>query len=242
MLGQCVRSRVVKPVGHKNKSGNICPLNYGIILGVPKREYAYILGIDHPVKNFDGRVIALLEPKVKGEKRFWILAPKSTRYINIDIMQYLDIENDFKNYKLVCLYESSSGAVVYREINEETRFLLIKNKRSANWGFPKGHLEMGETKVEAAVREVLEETGIKVKLHKDFESISKYKIKSKIEKCVSIFVGTTDDKNTIIQKEEIEDYAWLTFAQAIPYLKFKNDRDILEEAYDFLWDNNFIVY
>ena len=105
-----------------------------MILGMPKKEYAFIVGIDHPVRNFDGRVIALLEPKIKSEKKIWILAPKSTRYINLDIMKYLDIEKDFPNHNLVCLYESSSGAVVYREINDETRFLLIKNKRSANWG------------------------------------------------------------------------------------------------------------
>lgn len=242
MLGQCVRSRVVKPIGHKDKSGKAYPLNYSLILGMPKKEYAFIVGIDHPVRNFDGRVIALLEPKVKAEKRIWILAPKSTRYINLDILNYLNVEKDFPNHNLVCLYESSSGAVVYREINDETRFLLIKNKRSANWGFPKGHIEKGETKIDAAKREVLEETGINVKLHKDFECISKYKIKNKIEKNVSIFVGTTDDQTTTIQQEEIEDYIWLTYDQAMPYLKFKNDKDILEKAYKFLCDNHFIIF
>ena len=63
MLGQCVRSRVVKPIGQKDKSGKTYPLNYSMILGMPKKEYAFIVGIDHPVRNFDGRVIALLEPK-----------------------------------------------------------------------------------------------------------------------------------------------------------------------------------
>ena len=70
----------------------------------------------------------------------------------------------------------SRGAVVYRDIKGEVRYLLIKNKRSAHWGFPKGHIEPGETKKQTAIREVLEETGIHVRIIDGFESISKYKI------------------------------------------------------------------
>ena len=37
--------------------------------------------------------------------------------------------------------------------------LLIRDKQG-RWTLPKGHLELGETEAEAAVREVLEETGV----------------------------------------------------------------------------------
>ncbi|MEJ8562462.1 NUDIX hydrolase [Yoonia sp. GPGPB17] len=50
-------------------------------------------------------------------------------------------------------------AVVYHE----GRFLLVKRKKEPNantWGFPGGHVELGETGFEAAVRELAEETGI----------------------------------------------------------------------------------
>ena len=63
-------------------------------------------------------------------------------------------------YTIDCLYERSCGAVVFRFINGERRFLLIKNKRSCHWGFPKGHVEKDETDEETAKREVLEETGL----------------------------------------------------------------------------------
>ena len=130
--------------------------------------------------------------------------------------------------------------MVYRDIKGEVRYLLIKNRRSSHWGFPKGHIEPGETKKETAVREVLEETGIHVKLIDGFESVSKFKIQNKIEKIVSIFVGTTTDTSTSIQPEEIEDYIWLTYDRAMSILKFENDRTIITQAHEFLDKNNYI--
>ena len=242
MLGQSARAKVVIPIGSTGEAEFTYPLNYALLYDTPQEEYAFILGIDHAVSNFDGRIIAVLNPKNPdcGKLRIWIMAPKSSRYINIDILQKLNLERDFPDYSLTCLYESSCGAVVYREIHGGIRYLLIKNKRSSNWGFPKGHLEKGETKYDAARREVLEETGLHLKIHLGYEGISKYKIKNKVDKTVSIFVGTTDDTVTVIQKEEIEDYIWLPFQRAMKKLSFKNDKDILNEAHEFLVKNHYL--
>ena len=57
---------------------------------------------------------------------------------------------------------------------------------------------------------------------------------------VTIFVGTTKDTSTVIQQEEIEDYIWLTYDRAMSLLKFENDKNILESAYSYLNDNNYI--
>ena len=169
------------------------------------------------------------------------MASRSSRYINQDILQVIDVENDFPQYNLICYYESSAGAVVYRSIKGKLRYLLIKNKRSSNWGFPKGHLEMGETKYDAAKREVLEETGLHIRIQLGYEGISKYKLRNNVDKKVSIFVATTDDMRTIVQEEEIDDFMWLAYDQAIGFLSFENDKKILREAVDFLLKNNLIV-
>src|ERR1019366_6443348 len=56
--------------------------------------------------------------------------------------------------------EVSAGGVVFRrDPDGSPRFLLIKDSYQ-HWGFPKGHLEDGESPVVAAVRETREETGL----------------------------------------------------------------------------------
>ena len=123
MLGKYVRVRVVKPIGSVDDvTGYNYPLNYGTVYNTDNQG-AFIMGIHHPVSNFDGRVIAILSDRKNG-KFIWIVAPKSTRFIINDIREYIDVEKDFPNYKIECLYESSCGAVVYRDIKGEIRYLL----------------------------------------------------------------------------------------------------------------------
>lgn len=56
--------------------------------------------------------------------------------------------------------EVSAGGIVFRRLPDHApQFLLIKDSYD-NWGFPKGHLEDGESPAEAALRETEEETGL----------------------------------------------------------------------------------
>lgn len=238
MLGKYVRVKITHPIDSTDEAGFNYPLNFGTVYS-NETQTAFIMGIHHPVRNFDGRVIAVLSDR-KNRSYIWIVAPKSTRFIINDIRQYINLKRDFPSYRLECLYESSCGAVVYRDIKGEVKFLLIKNKRSAHWGFPKGHIEQGETKEETAYREVLEETGLHINIIDGFDCVSKYKIRDRIEKMVTIFVGTTKDTSTVIQQEEIEDYIWLTYDKAMNLLKFENDKNILRSAYSFLNEHNYI--
>src|SRR5438034_6662631 len=56
--------------------------------------------------------------------------------------------------------ETSAGGVLFRRGPDGVpRFLLIRDSYR-NWGFPKGHLKVGEPPADAARREVAEETGL----------------------------------------------------------------------------------
>ena len=63
--------------------------------------------------------------------------------------------------------EVSCGAVTFRFVGEEAQVLLIKQfPQKAHYAIPKGHLKPGETYEECACREVLEETGVAIRLTK----------------------------------------------------------------------------
>ncbi len=244
MLGNLIRVDITEPIGTPyGDDGTVYSLNHGKPTGRINTSSpvsgVLIMGIANPVHHFDGRVIARLRFLDNGDVKL-IASPKSKRFINCDILPFIKFITKGRKYVLDCFYERSCGAVIFREINNTTRFLLIKNLRSSNWGFPKGHMELGEAPEDTAKREVFEETGIRVSIIPGFSSKSEYTIQNKIEKTVIIFAGKTTDTQTKIQKEEIEDYIWLRFEDAYKSLKFENDKSILKSAHDFLVSQNLI--
>ena len=214
-------------------------LNFGIAeIKTEKKNFIYsacVLGINHPVNIFEGRIIAVVRHQDK-RPNYIIVAPKKSRYINFEIEDAIKFLEKNRPHTLECLYESSCGAVVFRDVGGIRKYLLIKNKRSNHWGFPKGHIERGETKPETAKREVLEETGLHINIIDGYSS--EYKIAGRVEKRVTIFLASTTDSRTVIQEAEIEDYIWLDFDNALSTLRFENDKSILISSRDFLKEKN----
>ena len=59
----------------------------------------------------------------------------------------------------------SAGCVVFLTAEDTSKVLLIHPAGNFGpWAFPKGRIDEGETKVQAAIREVWEETGVNVRL------------------------------------------------------------------------------
>ena len=244
MLGKYCRVSVSRPIGAIDTAYGFCyPVNFGYATGkrvqLPEHTGAFILGINHPVREFEGRIIAVLTNAQTGEKTL-VVSPKSKRFIVHEIEQQLSFLKEYFDFSLICLYERSCGAVVFHEIGGVVRYLLIKNKRSAHWSFPKGHVEKGESDEQAAIREVKEETGIDITIVEGFKAKSEYSIQRKIEKIVYIYAATCKQTKTIIQEEEIEDYLWLDFNKAMKNLKFENDKNILYRVNEFLKKNEYI--
>ena len=244
MLGKLIRVNITEQIGSPyGENGAVYTLNHGQpickVHSSSPISGVLIMGIGNPIRRFDGRVIAQLRFLDTGEVKL-IASPKSKRFIDCDIRPFIAFLTAGRDYILDCYYERSCGAVIFRRINGKIRFLLIKNKRSSNWGFPKGHMEDGESPEDTARREVLEETGIHVESLPGFSSKSEYSIQNRIEKCVVVFVGKTNDTQTIIQREEIEDYIWLPFRDAYKSLKFDNDKNILKTAKEFLLSHSYI--
>lgn len=138
--------------------------------------------------------------------------------------------------QITCLYEKSCGAVIFRRHSGNVEYLLIKNKKGNNWGFPKGHMEIYETERETAIREVKEETGLSIQPIKGFRTISEYHPKGRITKQVIFFIAEMTGEDVVIQKSEIERFIWADYALAIKTFKFSNDKKVLAQAKSWIND------
>ena len=136
------------------------------------------------------------------------------------VVNYYKLENNFK-------YENSCGAIVF---NENTEKVLLVKMHNGNWGFPKGHIESNETKEETAIREVFEETNIKIKIIPNFEREIKYIPNENTIKKVTFFAGITQEENVIVETHEIEDFKWCTYEEALKLVTYKLQKDVLEKS------------
>lgn len=112
--------------------------------------------------------------------------------------------------------------------------LLVHRPTYDDWSFPKGKLERGEHVTAAAVREVQEETGLRVRLGRPLASQT-YPT-SRGSKTVHYWVARaveTDDVSGYVANGEIDEVAWLPVDKAARLLTYQYDRRTLAEALEY---------
>lgn len=129
--------------------------------------------------------------------------------------------------------EKSCGAIICRE-EEQPRVLLIRHRNGGHWGFPKGHVEDGETEEETACREIYEETGLKAKLDTGFRRIVTYSPKPQVMKDVIYFAATPDGGRLKRQEAEVEDIRWATLGEALELVTFETDKQVLRSFIGYI--------
>ena len=128
--------------------------------------------------------------------------------------------------------DNSIGIVLYREYPRGNKYLLLKH-RQGHWAFCKGHKIAGETKLETAMRELREETGIrKVKLlRKKILLKEQYIIKEKqTNKTVEYFIGESPTDDIKIDGKEIKSFIWRGYKSALEKITYNKSKKILGEA------------
>jgi 8-oxo-dGTP pyrophosphatase MutT (NUDIX family) len=114
-----------------------------------------------------------------------------------------------------------AGAIVVRD----GRVLLIHRPKHDDWGFPKGKLEPGEDEAAAAVREVEEEVGLRVRLGARLGE-ARYALGDGTPKVVAYFRAEADGDPE--SREGVDEVRWATPAEAALILSYAHDRELLE--------------
>ncbi len=136
--------------------------------------------------------------------------------------------------------EHSAGILVYSiQIIEKVpvRLYLLLYYPKGYWALVKGHLDPGETPLEAAHREVMEETGLTAIVDEGFVDVLRYiftnKHGQKVAKEVTFYVGQAISTDVQLSHEH-EAYAWLPFEEAYERLTYDNAKQLLKAAESFL--------
>jgi 8-oxo-dGTP pyrophosphatase MutT (NUDIX family)/phosphohistidine phosphatase SixA len=137
----------------------------------------------------------------------------------------------------------AAGCVVWRYGSDEPEVLVVHRPRWNDWTFPKGKLEPGEAPIVAAVREVEEETGLRVWLGPRLRD-DHYVISSGQPKIVSYWCAQPPRKADITRyqpNDEIDQVEWFSLTKARAALSYPRDVDLLGELTLSTFDSSVLL-
>ena len=115
--------------------------------------------------------------------------------------------------------------------------IAIVNQNYNSWSIPKGHVEKKESILDAALREIYEETGLKnIQLIKNLGSYERYRIGLDGEddfselKLIHVFLFLTNEKELISLDKHNPVAQWASFNQANKLLTHPKDKDFLAQS------------
>jgi len=138
------------------------------------------------------------------------------------------------------LEERSAGAIVVHRSDSKIEYLIL-HYPAGHWDFPKGNVEKGESELDAAIREIGEETGLSdLKFINGFKKMIQYyyrKGDQLVKKTVTFYLAESKTKDVKISFEH-QGYVWLPIDEALAKVTYQNARNVLKEAHQFLTETN----
>lgn len=137
--------------------------------------------------------------------------------------------------------EISAGAVIYKIENNVVHY-LIEYMTLGHISLCKGHLEEGESLVEAAIREAYEETSLNIDLDTNFHHVITYSPKEDVIKDVHFFIGKAIDSTSPIDRHDTEviKSTFLPYEEALSILTYKTDKETLRLANIYILEKEVI--
>ena len=122
----------------------------------------------------------------------------------------------------------AAGVVLWREPKPfDLQIALVHRPKFDDWTFPKGKIEDGESAIQAAYREVIEETGIKPTFG-PFLGHVEYEVEEEKKKVHYWMAKAPDEIGEFLPNEEIDRLEWVNMKQARHFLTYDIDREVLK--------------
>jgi 8-oxo-dGTP pyrophosphatase MutT (NUDIX family) len=138
-------------------------------------------------------------------------------------------------------YLHSAGGVICRGNDLGIEVALIATKNSTVWTLPKGIINKNETPEMAAVREIMEETGLTGEIIDSLGEKSYWfylkDVNAKCKKTVTYFLLNYISGNIADFNFEVDDAQWFPLDEAFNRLSYMSDRNILNQAKERLDGN-----
>ena len=219
LLGTTVHVVIDRPIGYLH--GDILyPVNYGYIPGMEggdgEEQDAYILGIDTPLTEFDGMVIGVVMRKNDCEDKL-VVAPKGMELHQGQIAEAVRFQEQYFDTCIIPLFHKSCGILPYRIHQGQREYLIVFEEFSQCWSLPKGHMEAGETEVQAALRELYEETGLTGQPDVTKRAVLEYPLRPIGRKQVILFPALVTGTPKV-RPGELQNYRWIRAEQFGDYL------------------------
>lgn len=129
----------------------------------------------------------------------------------------------------------AAGAVLWRLEANQLKVAVVHRGRYDDWSFAKGKVDPGESLPQTAVREIREETGLKIKLGVKLET-AKYALSNGATKEVHYWAARVTDKAIAQSKfkpsEEVASVNWLSPDEARKKLSYEFDLKLLQRVED----------
>ncbi|MGV8886318.1 MAG: NUDIX hydrolase [Microbacteriaceae bacterium] len=125
----------------------------------------------------------------------------------------------------------AAGAVCWRVVGGKARVLLVHRTQHNDVSLPKGKLDPGETLPQTAVREILEETGLKVNLGAPL-GVVEYSLPSGRDKVVYYWTAEVHshalELANFVPNDEISALEWVSLSKARKKLSYAHDVDVID--------------
>jgi 8-oxo-dGTP diphosphatase len=121
----------------------------------------------------------------------------------------------------------AAGGVLFRSSRRAPdKVAVVYREARGDWTFPKGKLDEGESFEEAALREVVEETGITAKIRR-FIGSTNYTHRKGRPKIVAYYLMESIS-GEFTPNEEVDELRWVTLDEAFELLTWDRDQELID--------------